>query len=417
MNARLTATESSGQPAKVLIVGGGIAGLEAAMALSDLAGDRADLTLVAPETEFTYKPLTVEEPFSSVVAERHELAPWLAEFGAGFVRGAVARVHPEAHAVELDDGVRLDYDILVVCMGGRARPAFHSAVTFRASGESLSVDDVLASAAKDESMTVAFVVPPGVSWSLPLYELALMTRRRAEESGRGQTRITLFSPEASPLTIFGQTASDAVADLLRARRIEFEGNAHTHETEDGDLVLTPGNNRLEVGAVVALPVIDGPNLAGLPADDGGFIPIDRHARVPGVEDVYAAGDGTTFPIKQGGLGTQQADAAAEHIAARLGAPVEAEAFHPVLRGKLITGPESLHLRHDLTGGHGEGEASADYLWWPPHKVGGRYLAARLAHPRSDLEPPDHSLDVEVSLPHEWHENPMALDPYQPLVAE
>jgi sulfide:quinone oxidoreductase len=406
-------------PARVLIVGGGIAGLEALMALRDLAGDRVELTLVAPVPEFTYKPLTVEEPFSSVVAERHELQPWAAEFGASFVRGAVERVHPDDHTVELEDGARLSYDILVVCMGARTQTAFQNAVTFRASGESLSVDDVLARGIADESRTVAFVVPPGVSWPLPLYELALMTRRRAEESGRGDVRLVLITPESGPLIMFGRTASDAVAGLLRARRIEFQSSTHVRQNEDAELILIPGGRRLEAGAVVALPMLDGPNLAGLPADERGFIPIDGHARVPGVDDVYAAGDGTTFPIKQGGLGTQQADAAAAHIAARLGAQVDSDVFHPVLRGQLITGAESLHLRHDLTGGHGESAASPDYLWWPPHKVGGRYLSAYLAHeqPRADLEPPSHPLEVEVAIPHEWHENPMALDPYEPLDAD
>src|SRR5215213_3835490 len=49
---------------QVVIAGGGIAGLEALMALRDLGGDRLALTLVAPDPEFTYKPFTVEEPFS-----------------------------------------------------------------------------------------------------------------------------------------------------------------------------------------------------------------------------------------------------------------------------------------------------------------------------------------------------------------
>ena len=88
----------------------------------------------------------------------------------------------------------------------------------------------------------------------------------------------------------------------------------------------------------------------------------------------------------------------------------------MLRGQLITAGESVHLRHDLRGGRGEGTVSADYLWWPPHKVGGRYLSAWLAHekPRPDLEPPGHPLEVEVAFPHEWHERPMALDPNGPL---
>jgi sulfide:quinone oxidoreductase len=407
------------RPARVLIVGGGFAGLEALMALRDLAGDRVELTLVAPIPEFTYKPLTVEEPFSPVVAERHELEPWAGEFGASFVRGAVVRVESDAHTVELEDGARLSYDILVVCVGARTRSPYREAVTFRASGESLSVDEVLARGAAHESRTVAFVVPPGVSWPLPLYELALMTRRRAEESGPRDVRLTLITPESGPLILFGRVASDAVGELLRARQIEFQGSAHVRQNEDADLIVTPGGRRLHAGAVVALPILDGPNLAGLPAGEQGFIPIDGHARVPGVDDVYAAGDGTTFPIKQGGLGTQQADAAAAHIAARLGAQVDPDLFHPVLRGQLITGAESLHLRHDLTGGHGESAASTDYLWWPPHKVGGRYLSAWLAHerPRADLEPPSHPLEVEVAIPHEWHENPMALDPYEPIDAD
>ena len=165
--------------------------------------------------------------------------------------------------------------------------------------------------------------------------------------------------------------------------------------------------------MVALPAMDGPAIAGLPSDEGGFIPIDEHARVRGVEDVYAAGDGTNFPIKQGGLGTQQADAAAAHIAHRLGAAIDVEPFHPVLRGKLLTGEESLHLRADVAGGGGEGGASLDCLWWPPHKISGRYLAPFLYHGdvHAEPEPPRRSLDVEVALPREWHEQPMALDPY------
>ena len=161
-------------------------------------------------------------------------------------------------------------------------------------------------------------------------------------------------------------------------------------------------------------MIEGPRLAGLPFDESGFIPIDEHARVAGVEDVYAAGDGTNFPIKQGGLGTQQADAAAEHIAARLGASIEPTPFNPVLRGKLLTGSGSLDLRHDLTGGHGEGIASTHHLWWPPQKVGGRYLAPWLTRnqPQAEPEAPAHLIDVEVALPARWHEIGTAFEPYE-----
>jgi sulfide:quinone oxidoreductase len=396
---------------RVVIVGGGVAGLEALLAVRDLADDRAEVTVVAPDPDFVYKPMMVEEPFDLAPAEQYALAPLTEELGAGFVQRAVSRVHPERHAVELDDGSDLAYDFLVVCAGGRFRPAFAGATTFPSGGEPLRINELLASA--EGTAGVAFVVPPGVTWALPIYEVALMAQRRAVELRPRDVELTVFTPEDAPLAIFGPVASTAVADLLSARHIKVETNAFVHETEAGELIVTPGDRRIAADAVIALPAMDGPAIGGLPADDAGFIPTDEHARVPGVDDVYAAGDGTTFPVKQGGLGTQQADAAAAHIAHRLGAAIAVEPFRPVLRGKLLTGEESLHLRADVAGGGGEGEAALDALWWPSQKISGRYLAPWLARsePPPESAPPGRALDVEVALPHEWHRDPMALDPY------
>ena len=403
------------QTPHVVIVGGGVAGLEALMALRDLAGDRVELTLVAPEPDFTYKPLAVEEPFSLHPPERRALDPIAREFGSRFLQAALERVALAEHRVELSTGESLEYATLVVCVGGRPQPAFRQGTTFLASGEPLRIDDLLAHAAAAPSRRIAFVVPPGVTWPLPIYEVALMARRRAERLGLGELDHVVVTPESAPLIMFGSAASAELERLLQARGIAIETSTHAHEAGDGPLILSPGDHRLDAGDLVSLPLIVGPGIAGLPCDEQGFIPIDDHARVPDAEDVYAAGDGTTFPIKQGGIATQQADAAAEHIAARVGAPVDPQPFHPVLRGKLLTGEESLHLEHDLRGGTGEGSAALDYLWWPPHKISGRYLAAWLGEttPRSEQEPPRRPIDVEVSLPKEWHRNPMALDPYGP----
>lgn len=380
------------------------------MALRDLGQARVDLTMVCPEAEFTYKPLTVEEPFSLFAAERRALAPIAEEFGAKLVQQALESVRVDAHSVELSNGEAIDYDVLVLCIGAKPRAPYAGAVTFTAT-EPLRIDDFL----KGGEGRIVFVVAPGVTWSLPIYELALMTRRRSEAMGVRAMECVVVTPESAPLVMFGSHASAAVSELLQARRIELRTGAYAHELEGGDLVLTPGNERLEARTVIALPILDGPRIAGLPADDKGFIPIDEHARVVGANDVYAAGDGTTFPIKQGGIATQQADAAAEHIAARAGANIDPAPFRPVLRGQLLTGDDSLNLKADPTGGAGEGIASADYLWWPPHKVSGRYLAAWFAGttPHQDPEPPRDPLDVQVSISEHWHREPMLFDPYGP----
>ena len=83
----------------------------------------------------------------------------------------------------------------------------------------------------------------------------------------------------------------------------------------------------------------------------------------GTSDVYAAGDITTFTVKQGGIAAQQAEAAAEAIAAAAGVEIEPRPFRPVLRGLLLTGDGPRYLHGELTGGAGNGER--------PSRSGGR----------------------------------------------
>jgi sulfide:quinone oxidoreductase len=398
-------------PLRVVIVGGGVAGLETLLALHELAGDRVDATLVAPDPDFVYKPLVVGEPFSVTRAEHRALEPIAQELGARFILQAVVNVAPDVREVEFADRGRLPYDALVVCVGAKQRPAFRRAISFDATGGTMALSGVLADLEGGWSRSVAFVVPPRANWALPIYELALMTKRQAWDMGFGDIECTVITPEPAPLAIFGTKASAAVADLLTKRGIVVITSSYAHETDDGRLLFGPSDEPIEAERLIALPVPEGPRVPGLPADAGGFIPVDGHSRVRGVDFVYAAGDGTTFPIKQGGLATQQADAAAEHIAARAGVPIEPQPFEPILRGMLLTGERSLYMSQDPRGDPGEGTASDDSLWWPPHKISGRYLAPWLARegPRGDPEPPRRSLDVEVALPREWHKDRNALD--------
>ena len=246
--------QSSGS--RVVIVGGGVAGLEALLALHDLAGEQAELTLVAPSPDFLYKPLLVEEPFGVGPAEWHELAPLAEEQGARFVGQSVGAVDTDAHVVELDDGSELEYDQLVVCAGGRYKPAFDRATTFPSGGrEPYRADEVLDRAAgKDHRM--AFVVPYGVTWSLPLYEIALMTQHRAADRML-DVKIAIVTPESAPLAIFGPAASAVVGELLDARGIDFFPSSTVRAIDDAGIKLGPGRSGT------------GPGRGGRLAADGG----------------------------------------------------------------------------------------------------------------------------------------------------
>jgi sulfide:quinone oxidoreductase len=100
--------------------------------------------------------------------------------------------------------------------------------------------------------------------------------------------------------------------------------------------------------------------------------------VRGLERVYAAGDGTDFPVKHGGVAAQQADVAAEAIAALAGEPVDPSKFHPEIQGILLGGDTPLYMSAHITGGHGSSSAVSDVPpWSPPTKIAARRLAPYL----------------------------------------
>ena len=307
--------------------------------------------------------------------------------------------------MRLASGGELRYGALVVAVGARPARALPRGITFGEPGSRDALQGMLADLEEGYLERVAFVVPPGSSWPLPLYELALMTAAEVRGMGMDRAEFTLVSTERTPLSVFGSQASESVAELLEEAGIEFAGGDYANL--DGDkLLLTPGQRVIDAQRVVSLPMLLGPAVDGLPGDQNGFVPVDAHGRVGGLDDVYAAGDATTYPIKQGGLATQQADAVAEAIAARAGAAVVPQPARPVLRGVLLTGGAKRFLRHEL-GGEDDGEAGERALWWPPNKIAGRYLSPYL-HGRDEaalLARSGERVAVTVGAPTQLLDNP------------
>jgi sulfide:quinone oxidoreductase len=356
-----------------------VAALEAMLALRDHAGGRVALTLIAPEDEFVYRPLSVGEPFALGDARRVRLADVARDCHAELRVDSLAAVDPQSHSARLGSGEELGYDALLVSIGARREPAFEHAIAFRGQEDSEAVHGLIQDVEGGYVRRIAFVVPPGVAWSLPIYELALMTAERAWEMSLDGLELTIVTPEEAPLGAFGPTASSGVASLLEEAGIRVETSSMAELPVPGTVVLHPGDRVLECDRAVALPNAVSIAIGGLPGDSEGFIPVDAHGLVRGLPDVYAAGDGTSFPIKQGGLACQQADAAAESIARQAGADIDPRPFRPVLRGRLMTGSRPLFLRGDISGTSGDRSRSSGHtLWWPPAKIAGNYLAPYLA---------------------------------------
>ncbi|MGK2938675.1 MAG: NAD(P)/FAD-dependent oxidoreductase [Solirubrobacteraceae bacterium] len=374
-------------PLKVLVAGGGVAGLETLLALRDLAGDRVAATLLTPDSDFVVRPWTVQEPFARPSAQRYPLERIAQDVDAELHAGTLASVDPAAQIVQTGAGDEIAYEALVVALGSHPEPAYAHATTFRGGPDAEAVHGLLQDLEGGYLRRIAFVVPPGAAWPLPLYELALMTAERARSLSLPDIEVSIVTPEDRPLAMFGLAASDAVAQLLTDAGVTLHLGRYADVPDSRTVAFTPADGSYEVDRVVALPRLVGRPVPGLPAAEHGFLPVDDTCAVVGVRNVWAAGDGTTFPIKQGGIAAQQADAAAQAVAAHAGVTgLAAAPFKPMLRGMLLTGSGTKWLRAAVAGGAGEAASivSEHALWWPPSKIAGRYLAPYLATLDSSL---------------------------------
>lgn len=367
-----------------------MAAIETVAALRALAGARVRISVLAPDEELVPRPASIATPFGFGPPNPLPFAAIQRHARFDLLRGRLARVEAAEHVVIDDVGEPIAYDRLVVAVGARPQPAVPGAILFSGPADVAAVARAL-----DDSARLAFVLPSVSSWALPVYELAVLAAAELRDRGQ-EPEITVVTPEPEPLWLFGHEASRAIAELLAQRGVALRCGAQAVAVHDGVVELT-GGEQVTADRVIALPRLVGPAIPGLPDAPSWFVPADAHGRVPDVPHVFAAGDATTFPLKQGGLATQQADAVAEVIAAEYGAPVTPAPFRPVLRGLLLTGGAPLYLRAQLTATGTPQEQTARpvtrrtatavsqrALWWPPSKIAGRYLAPLLATARPPL---------------------------------
>ena len=364
---------------RVLIAGSGVAAVEAVLALRHLAGRNFEIDLLAPEHALSTGRRPLRRRSGSAPRRRSTSSGSPVATTWSWSRTSCSPSTPPRTRRALTSGARWPYDHLLIAVGARPESALAGALTFRGPVDVPAVERALAEVTRGDRRHVVVVVPPGSTWPLPAYELAIMAATETR-SVAGAT-VTLVTPEREPLWIFGDTAGAELCELLADRGVALRTAARAAHVTDDVLWLESGEAVIG-DTVISLPRLVGPGIPGLPSDAGGFLPTDAHGYVRGVERVLAAGDATTFPVKQGGLATQQADAAAAAIAQELGATVEARPFAPVLRGLLLTGGAPLYLRAELDAEGGRrsgaarrrrlaGEVSSRALWWPPGKVAGR----------------------------------------------
>ena len=359
---------------KVLIVGGGVAALEAALALRELAGERIATTLLAPRAGVR---LSADAGARAVrLSPARGATRWRrsrATSAFELRQDAFKWLDPERRVVHTEGGEGLPYDALLLALGAVVYRRFQHALTL----DDGRLDEQLHGLIQDVEggyvRTLAFIVPTPMPWPLPLYELALMTARRAFDMCI-ELSITLVTPEDAPLAIFGQPVSEKVGRLLEERGIATVTSAHCETPEAREVAIHPGDAPFTRGprdraarAVRALRTgcADGILRAGSSrsmstARCRGLRACSRRATPP-ISLSSTAGSPPSRPTSP--------PRRSRPWLARRSSP---RRFHPVMHAILLGGEKPLYLSAHITGGHGSSsEISETATWSPPTKIVGQ----------------------------------------------
>lgn len=313
---------------RVLVLGGGFGGLESLFYLKHMLANRADLTLVTDRPYFLFKPNTIYIPFGEPPEKYEiELAPPLRKQSIRLVEAKVRNVNLEAKSVETEKGA-FDYDYLVVATGAKMRPEeipglTEHAVTVWTPDDMLTLRDritrIIENARHGARSRVLFLVPPNNRCSGPLYEMVCMLDTYLRRHNcRESVDLAFATKEGAFIEAFGPRLNTVVSEEFANRGIAGH-ISHVVREVDTKNVRFQDKAELPYDLLISFPPYAAAcSFPALPVDDRGFVKVDPASRrVASSDAVYAVGDAADFPIKQAFLALLQADAAADHIAARI----------------------------------------------------------------------------------------------------
>ena len=316
----------------VVIAGGGVAGLEALLALRALAGDRVRLTLVAPDPDFTYRPLAVAEPFALGHAHRVPLSRFAEEAGAELVIDAIDGVDDGAGRVRLRDGGARSFDALLVAPGGRPVAGVEGATTWWPGGDPEIYGGLLRDIEEGYTKRLADRRPARRGLAAAGLRARAHDRRRGARDGPGRRRDHGRDARARAAVAVRRGGRAPRSRTSCARRASSSRPASSRGSTARRSCSSRAASDSTAQRVFAVPRLLGPAIEGLAADDEGFILAGDDGRVEGCERTWAAGDGVVSPLKFGGLATHQARRAAAAIARAAGAEDVPDPGEPVLHG-------------------------------------------------------------------------------------
>jgi sulfide:quinone oxidoreductase len=313
--------------AKVLVVGGGFAGVVAAESLARKLEGKHEVTLVSRNRQFLFYPGLVRYAFGQCTLNElgFDLREAMLSRGVSFVQAEVGRIVPDERKVIIAGGDligEMPYDFLVLAFGRRLATERVTGF-FENAHHLLSLDATLKIAdAKDGFHQGHAVIGscPGARLPVPLFETAFALSRILKlRDERSRCAITVVSDE-TPAEMFGGAAiSEKLLDSLKSHGIELVSDFPISQVTPTAILASDGR-AIDCSLRMLVPPFCGPSpvlYTGLTGAEG-YVRVDAAMRVVGEERVYAAGDCVSFPgPKLGHMAVRQGEVAAANLRAQI----------------------------------------------------------------------------------------------------
>jgi len=344
--------------AKVLIVGGGFAGIVAAESLAKKLGSDDEITLVSRSHKFLFYPALVRLAFGKCEPADIEFdaREALLDRRIRFVEGEVARINPDERLLTFARGDfvgKMPYDYLVLALGRRLKTEqvtgffeyAHHLLDPRAAKEF----GVAARLFNKGHAVIGYC--PGARLPVPVFETAFELAHLLEERGkRDDCTITIVSSESLDEMFGGIPISNALMKALKSHRIELVSDFAITQVTANSVIARDGRS-LDCDLNMLIPPFVGPaTLVGTGlTDPEGYARVDTMMRVEGLERVYAAGDCVSLKgPKMGHMAVRQGEVAAENIAAEIHGRAPREEYdHQLMLVIDAGGDESIFVKKHL----------------------------------------------------------------------
>ncbi|WP_027081128.1 NAD(P)/FAD-dependent oxidoreductase [Luteimonas mephitis] len=334
----------------VVVIGGGFAGLWATRALAKAP---VRITLVDRGNHHLFQPLLYQVATAGlsapdIAAPLRHILQW--QRNVTVLMETVAGIDTGAREVRLERGEPLRYDILLLASGATHAYFGHDEWAAHAPGLK-TLDDALHirrrilsaferaeaetdPAAKRALLTFAIVGggPTGVELAGTLAEIARHTLKREFRNIEPRdARVMLLEAGPRVLSTFPESLSEKARRQLQQLGVEVRTGVPVNAI-DADGVLL-GDERIAARTVLWAAGVAASPLAralGVPLDRAGRVPVEADLSVPGLPDVFVAGD--LASVQQGGKPVPGVAPAAKqmgrHVAAAIRARIEGKPAPP-----------------------------------------------------------------------------------------